>query len=73
MQKLSIISSIKNFNKHVPIDHFHFEDETRIKEKLLSLQEITISSYNDFTMQCYNTVTELRCHVIIIMKFLVAR
>ncbi len=24
-------------------------------------------------MQCYNTVTKLRCHVIIIMKFLVVR
>jgi hypothetical protein len=34
----------------------------------LSLQEITIMSDNKFTMQCYHTVTELRCHVIIIMK-----
>jgi len=25
----------KNFNAHVPIDHFHFKHETRVKEKLL--------------------------------------
>ncbi len=37
MQTLSIISSIKFFNKHVLIDHFHFKRETRIKEKLLNL------------------------------------
>jgi hypothetical protein len=35
MQTLSIVSSIKNFNKHVLIDRFHFKRETRIKEKLL--------------------------------------
>jgi hypothetical protein len=31
MQKLSIISQTKNFNKHVLIDHFHFKHEPRIK------------------------------------------
>ncbi len=36
MQTLSIISSIKNFNKHVLIDHFHFKHEMRIKEMLLN-------------------------------------
>ncbi len=36
MQEFSIISSIKNFNKHVLIDHFHFKHETRTKEKLLN-------------------------------------
>ncbi len=36
MQKLSIITQIKNFNRHVLIDHFHFKHETRIKEKLLN-------------------------------------
>jgi hypothetical protein len=34
----------------------------------LSLQEIIIRSDNKFTMQCYHTVSELRCHVIIISK-----
>ncbi len=29
----------------------------------LSLQEITIRSDNKFTMQCYNTFTELGCHI----------
>jgi hypothetical protein len=38
MQILSINSSIKNFNKHVLIDHFHFKHETRMKEKLLKSQ-----------------------------------
>ncbi len=42
----------------------------RIKEKL---QEIIIRSDNKFTMQCYNMITEMRCHVIIIMVFLVIR
>ncbi len=71
--KLSIISKINNFDKCVLIDHFHFKHETRIKEKVieLSLEEITIRSANKFTMLCYNTGTELRCHVIILMKFLV--
>jgi hypothetical protein len=36
MQTLSIFTPIKNFDKHVPIDHFHFKCETRIKEKLLN-------------------------------------
>ncbi len=36
MPTLSIISSIKNFNKHVLSDHFHFKHEMRIKEKLLN-------------------------------------
>ncbi len=36
IQKLSIISQIKYFNKHVLIDRFHFKHETRIKEKLLN-------------------------------------
>ncbi len=36
MKTLSIISSIKNFNEHVLIDHFHFKHETRIKEQLLN-------------------------------------
>jgi hypothetical protein len=75
MKTLSIISSIKNFNKHGLIDHLHFKLEMRIKEKVieLSLQEITIRSVNKFTMQCYNAITKLQCHVIIIMKFLVIR
>jgi hypothetical protein len=48
MQTLSSISSIKNFNKHVPTDRFHFKHETRIKERFneLSLQEITFRSDN---------------------------
>ncbi len=29
-------SSIKNFNKHVQIDNFHFKCETRIKEKFFN-------------------------------------
>jgi hypothetical protein len=74
MQTLSIISLIKNFNKQVLIDHLHFNHEKRKKEKLLnSLQEITIRPDNEFTMQCYNTVTELLCHVIIIMEFVFVR
>ncbi len=36
MQNFSIISSMKNFNKHILIDHFHFKHETRIEEKLLN-------------------------------------
>jgi len=36
IQKLSIISQIKYFNKHVLIDRFHFKHEMRIKEKLLN-------------------------------------
>ncbi len=36
MQTLSIISSIKNINKHILIGHFHFKHDTRIKEKLLN-------------------------------------
>jgi hypothetical protein len=46
-----------------------------VKRKVieLSLKEITIRSDNKFTMQCYNTVTELQCSVIILMKFLVVR
>ncbi len=60
MQTLSIISSIKNINKHALIDHFHFKHETRENKRKvieLSLQEITIRSDNKFTMQCYNTET----------------
>ncbi len=34
---------------------------------------MTIRSDNKFTMQCYYTVTKLRRHMIIIMKFLVVR
>ncbi len=70
MQTLSIISSIKNFNKHFPIDHFHFKHETRIKRKVieLSLQVITIRPDNKFTMQCYGAVTELRCHVTLFLQ-----
>ncbi len=33
MQKLSIISQMKSFNKHVLIDHFHFKHEMKMKEK----------------------------------------
>ncbi len=47
------------------------ENKSKIIE--LSLKEITISSDNKFTMQCYSTVTVLRCQVIILMTFLVIR
>ena len=36
MQTLSIVSSIKTFNKHVVIDHFQFKREMRIKERLIN-------------------------------------
>jgi len=36
MQTLSIISSMKNFYKHVLIDYLHFKHEMRIKEALLN-------------------------------------
>ncbi len=63
MKTLSIISSIKNFSKHVLIDHFYNKRETIIKRKVIewSLQEVTVRSDNMFTMQCYNILTELRC------------
>ncbi len=49
MQTLAIISSIKNFNKHVLIDHFHLKHETRKKEVIeLSLQEITSNRVIEF-------------------------
>jgi hypothetical protein len=40
------------------------ELENKRKVIELSLQEITFRSDNRFTMQCYNTVTDLRSRVI---------
>jgi hypothetical protein len=61
MQKNSIISQIRNFNRHILIDPFYFLTRNTNKRKAfeLSLQEITIRSDNMLTMQCYDTVTEL--------------
>ncbi len=49
MQTLSIISSIKNFNKHALIDHLHFKRETRISQsgQMISLPcSVIIQLYN---------------------------
>jgi hypothetical protein len=68
-------SSIKNFNKHVLIYNFHFNCETRIKEKLLNwaYKKSQSGQIISLPMQCYNTISELQCHVIIIKRFLVVR
>ncbi len=46
----------------------------KIKEVIgLSLKEITIRSNNKFTMQCYNTVTEIsshQMHTLVIFKII---
>jgi hypothetical protein len=73
--KCSYSNYCLHFTKRaVPLIIFFLNMKQEYKKVIeLRLQEITIRSDNKFTMQCYNTFTELGCHVIIILKFLVIR
>ncbi len=64
MQTLSIISSIKSFNKHVIIDHFHYKHEIRVKEKLLNEVYKKSQSGQIISLPCSVIIQLQNCDVI---------